>query len=150
MEMGVLPPAALLQGVPTLSRTPAAAVAVTPAQSGSQSQGAQTMVVQSPGPAAGVNIIGGLFMGEGLIPLPPKLVQYMVGLEFVEMAELMPEAWLFEEPAEEGVKIIGLPKRRKAPKQIFCAGCSAMVRWWQCWPQSSQAKSPNSWHTSHL
>ena len=121
-----MPPAALLHGVPTLPRTPATAVAVTPAQSGSQSQGAQATGVQSLGPAAGVNVIGGLFMGEGLIPLPPKLVHKIVSLEFVEMAELMPEAWLFEEPAEEGVKIMGLPKHRKAPiTDILC--------WLQCY-----------------
>ena len=37
-------------------------------------------------------------MGEGPIPLPKQLVQKIVGLEFVEMAELIPEAGLFEAP----------------------------------------------------
>lgn len=43
----------------------------------------------------------GQSLGEGLAPLPPKLVKKILSLEFVEMADLLPEAWLLEETSME-------------------------------------------------
>ena len=39
----------------------------------------------------------GSFMAEGLLPVPEKLAQKIICLEFVEMRELMPETWLHNE-----------------------------------------------------
>jgi len=35
-----------------------------------------------------------MFKGDGLIPLPPCLLKKIQAMEFVDMAELMPETWL--------------------------------------------------------
>ncbi len=51
-------------------------------------------------PSCGVP--AGLFLGGGLIPLPVRLVQRNLALEFVEMAKLVPEAWLSEATEAEG------------------------------------------------
>jgi hypothetical protein len=40
-------------------------------------------------------------MGDGLAPLPQKLVKRIVELGFVEMADLLPEAWLLKESSME-------------------------------------------------
>ena len=40
-------------------------------------------------------------LGEGLAPLPAKLLKRILSLEFVKMANLLPEAWLLEETAME-------------------------------------------------
>ena len=40
-------------------------------------------------------------LGEGLAPLPAKLWKRILSLEFVEMADLLPEAWLLEETVME-------------------------------------------------
>jgi hypothetical protein len=55
----------------------------------------------------------GTYLGEGLLPVPDKLVQKIVRLEYVEMRELMPETWLKDE--EEGKHTLSWPKRRAAP-----------------------------------
>ena len=39
-------------------------------------------------------------MAEGLLPVPEKLAQKIVLLEFVEMREMMPETWLNEETSK--------------------------------------------------
>ena len=40
-------------------------------------------------------------MRDGLAPLPQTLVKRILQLEFVEMADLLPEAWLLEETTME-------------------------------------------------
>ncbi len=70
-------------------------------------------IVQSCGVPAG------MFLGDGLMPLPARLVQRIAKLEFVEMAELHPKAWLSEATEAEGsVKCCGaavVAKRRRVP-----------------------------------
>ena len=39
-----------------------------------------------------VVVPAGMFLGEGLVPLPAKLVQCIICLEFVEMGDLLPES----------------------------------------------------------
>jgi hypothetical protein len=66
----------------------------------------------------------GAYLGEGLLPVPDKLVQKIVKLEFVEMRDLMPETWLLEE--EESKKTtLSLPHRRSAP-------VTDILQWLQC------------------
>ena len=36
----------------------------------------------------------GLYLGHGVMPLPQRLLAKILNLEFVEMQDLLPEAWL--------------------------------------------------------
>ena len=45
-------------------------------------------------PAATVAVPTGLFLGDGVLPLPQKLMKKIRALEFIEMRELLPEEWL--------------------------------------------------------
>ena len=65
-------------------------------------------------------------MGEGLIPLPQRLVQRIVNLEFVEMAELLPEAWLYDEVTEPASRCCSNALKRR--KTII----TDILRWAQC------------------
>ena len=100
-----------------------------PAISASQGNPVSVVSVPSASPAIAqlatiakpqVVVPAGMFLGEGLVPLPAKLVQRVVNLEFVEMYELLPESWLVAEgsDSESGghEKLLALfPKRRRAP-----------------------------------
>ena len=39
----------------------------------------------------------GMFMGVTMLPLPENLHRKILNLEYVEMADLRPEAWMLEE-----------------------------------------------------
>ena len=41
----------------------------------------------------------GLYLGDGVMPIPQKLVNKIVALEYIEMKQLLPESWLFEDNA---------------------------------------------------
>ena len=45
--------------------------------------------------------VAGVLLGDGLAPLPPKLIKRIQQLEFVEMADLLAEAWFLEESTME-------------------------------------------------
>ena len=86
-----------------------------------------------------VAVPAGMFLGEGLVPLPAKLVQCISNLEFVEMYELLPESWLAAEGNEvanngQARAVCIFPKRRK---------------WLECYRQGTQQRSRNSWPTKH-
>jgi len=53
-------------------------------------------------------------MAEGLLPVPDKLAQKIIRLEFVEMRELMPEMWMGEEE-ETSRNILTWPRRKVGP-----------------------------------
>ena len=67
-------------------------------------------------------ISAGSYMGEGLFPIPEKLVKKIIKLEFIEMHELLPEFWL---RGEESKTLLGLPRRKKAPT-------TNILQWLQC------------------
>ena len=65
-----------------------------------------------------VVVPAGMFLGEGLVPLPAKLVQCTICLEFVEMVELLLESWLAAESSDAEVsghaKVVSIfPKWRR-------------------------------------
>ena len=67
----------------------------------------------------------GHLLGEGLPPLPTKLVKKIVALEFVEMADLLPEAWLLDETAMEaqlmrqrGCHVVDGPPQKPVPRNV--------------------------------
>ena len=56
----------------------------------------------------------GSYFGEGLLPVPDKLVKKILKFEFIEMYELLPETWLRDEE-ESGKGLVGLHRRKSAP-----------------------------------
>ena len=83
------------------------------------------MSVAAPGLPANVGFPAGAYLGEGLLPVPEKLVQKIISLEFVEMWELMLETWLWEEE-ESSKHMITWPKRRSALVMDI-------LQWLQCY-----------------
>ena len=99
-------PASLSAGVTAITSSSATAVPTT-AAAATASQGLVAVIPSGatgatavPAAVASPAMVGHL-LGEGIAPLPPKLVKKITSLEFVEMADLLPEAWLLEETAME-------------------------------------------------
>ena len=69
-----------------------------------------------------------MFLGEGLVPLPAKLVQRIICLEFVEMAELLLESWLAAESSDTEVsghaKVVSIFPSGVGP----CNRCAGVVQ----------------------
>ncbi len=65
--------------------------------------GAEAGVVAVGGPGAADHgpivpaLPAGGYMGEGMLPIPEKVVRKILELAFVEMGDLMPEVWMREE-----------------------------------------------------
>ena len=83
-------------------------------------------------------------MGDGLAPLPQKLIKRILHLEFVEMADLLPEAWLLEETTMEAQL-----HRQKGP-------VTDIAVWVQCYATlvshclfSTLIKSQSLWRISY-
>ena len=55
-----------------------------------------------------------------MAPLPAKLLRKIIALEFVEMADLLPEAWLLDETAMEAQL-----RRQRGP-------VTDILQWIQC------------------
>ena len=60
----------------------------------------QTIVATSPTGLGNIQVPAGLYLGEGFLPLPQRQVDKIARLEYVEMAELQPEAWLLEDQGD--------------------------------------------------
>ena len=110
--LGVLPPSTSIAWVPAFGSS-----AVTPAVPSLAANAASSVVPSVASlPAVSTVTAGfpvGSYLGEGLLPVPDKLAQKIVRLEYVEMRELMPETWLKED--EEARNTLSWPKRRAAP-----------------------------------
>ena len=93
--MGVMPQ--LSAKVPLLPSIPATGNTILPSTghsaTGSIAPSAGSMA-HSQAVSSGTQVVvpAGMFLGEGLVPLPAKLVQRIICLEFVEMAELLLES----------------------------------------------------------
>ena len=79
------------------------------------------MVAPAVAPVASSIVLmpAGGYTGEGLLPIPERLE------EFVEMRDLMPETWLREEE-ESARNTLSLPRRRTAP-------VTNILQWLQCY-----------------
>ena len=66
-----------------------------------------------------------MFMGDGLVPTPKKLLNKICNLEFIEMQELMPENWpdLFTEEQSKLHSIFGGEKRAPPVMNITWIEC---------------------------
>ena len=113
VAMGVMPPAASLPPMPVISSGSISAPVL-----GSQLQAQQMAMsslgiplipatVMTPGISSSatsgqsVMLPGGMYLGDGVMPLPQRLVKKILELQFVEMFELQPEAWLMESLEED-------------------------------------------------
>ena len=68
---------------------------------------------------------GGGYMGEGLLPIPDRMVKQILDLAFVEMRDLMPEVWLRDEDETGGSRnVLVLPRKQSALIDI--------TQWTQC------------------
>ena len=75
-------------------------------------------------------IPAGLYLGEGLLPVPEKLVpeklvRMILKLEFIEMRDLIPKIWMSEE--EDTNKTISIVLRRRPVLM------TDILQWLQCY-----------------
>ena len=63
-------------------------------------------------------------MGEGVLPIPDKLLRNVLNLEFIEMTELLPETWLWDEE-ESSKNVLMFPKKKASPT-------TDILQWFQC------------------
>ena len=67
-----------------------------------------------------------LFAADGICPLPEQLRKKILNLEYVDMAELRPESWLFHSDTDSATPLQGLFQRRKEP-------VTDLAVWIQCY-----------------
>ena len=67
----------------------------------------------------------GMFMGDSMFPLPENLRRKILNLEYIEMADLRPEAWMLEEEFTDKT-LAALFKHRKEP-------VTDILVWVQCY-----------------
>ena len=81
-----------------------------------------------PAVAAASSVLqGALTLGESLTPLPAKLVQKILELRYIEMSELLPEAWLLQQDSSASQNpLIAQFRRQKGP-------VSDILQWVQCY-----------------
>ena len=109
--MGTIPRAGLLPTLPTFGRMGTV-----------MSPGGPPPLIRLPASSAAASmsvpitaplVTTGMFMGNTLLPLPPKLVKKIVSLDYVDMSELRPESWLMEEEGQQQGKCCHAPNRKK-------------------------------------
>jgi len=61
-----------------------------------------------------IQVPAGLYLREEFLPLPQRLVDKIARFEYVEMAELQPEAWLLENQSDTKY-CLSIPKPRRRP-----------------------------------
>ena len=101
--LGIVPPASLLASMPTFSAPPTAAAMPVLAMP------SDPMPSTAPGTPLATPLRVG---GQQSWALPAKLVKRILDLEYVDMAELVPDSWCFQEE-EEASKCCHQPKRHR-------------------------------------
>ena len=148
-SLSILPSPSALAGLPaitTLTTMPPSLVvgpsggapATVPAGTAHSGSGALTWLSSSAGVSSGsaglLNILplslarvlpptGGVYVGEGLPPIPPKLAAKILKWEIVEMAEMLPEYWPGAKSDEDDSK--------RAPTRHTCQ-VNEIFTWIQC------------------
>lgn len=49
-----------------------------------------------------LSVPAGLFLGDGVLPLPQRLMRKILALDFIEMRELLPEEWVTASDQDDG------------------------------------------------
>ena len=123
-SLGAMPPPEALRGIPSVPTLGSAgsvpptshaildSLAVTP-------QGNSSVLcnlLPRLGQASESSLTAGIYVGEGLLPVPAKLAEKITRWEFVDMAELLPECWSSFGPKESvsapGTRFGGYRRRR--------------------------------------
>ena len=99
-----------------------------------------TDVPPTPGESAYMSSEG-VYIGEGLPPVPAKLARKIRAGEFIEMDELLPEVWTMKKGGEPE------PKRRCGRFWIFLDGFSVLEFMSVSGACSHQPQSQSSWYT---
>ena len=131
--LGAMPSLASLASLPTVNANPSTsastlggAVSLTLANGNPTPIAASGLVNLLPlaGSGSSPQTAGGVYVGEGLPPVPRRLADKICRWEFVDMAEMLPEFWpqLRDEDADRR----GATPRRK-PKQV-----TEFTTWLQC------------------
>ena len=107
--LGSLPPSSAISWVPVFSANEGLSIPTM-----STTSAAISVVPSITTLTSAVGVSAGSYLGEGLMPVPEKLANKIIKLEFVEMQDLMPETWLLEEE-ESNRAVLSLPRRRSAP-----------------------------------
>ena len=107
VSMGVVPPGRAISWLSTMDTGSASRPAVPTVGGGCGLELAAMVAVAPSLPAGG-------YMGEGLLPIPDKLVKKITNLEFVELREMLPEVWLREEKEAATRNVLVLPRRKTA------------------------------------
>ena len=94
---------------------------------GGSSSGRIASLLQDLSPMEGTNSSsstkgGGIYVGDSLLPIPPKIVDKVCRWEFVEMYELLPEFWVQKE--EETNAKAASRQRQREGSRISMFGCS--------------------------
>ena len=138
--MGIVPPATSLAtnpAPPPLIPLNQISLTTNPMVSCSVSPPTQTLPQQ-------VTVSTGMFMGNAMLPLPEHLRKRILNLEYIEMADLHPEAWLFEEKSTN--KTLATVQRGSGYKH----SAVGLVLHTTSGSFSSGAPPSISWHTWQL
>ena len=112
--LGVMPPPSALPLLPSFS---AASTSTSAAAQPITAAAVQPTLLGAAQTTPSVVVPTGLFLGDGLLPLPQKLMRRIIALEFVEMRELLPEEWLHSvtEESDNHSCCNSAVKKKKAP-----------------------------------
>ena len=101
----------------------------------------QKIAVTSPTGLGHIQVPAGLYLREEFLPLPQCMVDKIARFEYVEMAELQPEAWLLENQSDTKY-CLSIPKPRRPP-------VTDVLTWVQCFTSLGKVHGIPS-HSSHI
>ena len=117
--MGVVPPSGSISWLNTLGEGSSGRVMIPPVGAGVSGGMDVSSIVTPSLPAGG-------YMGEGLLPIPEKLVKKILNLDFVELREMLPEAWLREEEEVSSKMCWSSRRGRLLRSPILFCGCKCL------------------------
>ena len=97
-------------------------------------------VPPTPGESAYVSTVG-VYIGEGLPPVPAKLARKIRAGEFIEMDELLPEVWTMKEGESQNLR-----EDVEGGSWIFLHGFNVLEFMSVSGACSHQPQSQSSWH----
>ena len=74
-------------------------------------------------------LVASLYLGDGVVPVPDKLLKRIWALEFIEMSQLLPEAWVQDAFAESSSHCCHDARSNKPIRK----GVTSIFSWIQCY-----------------
>ena len=109
--LGVLPSLVLLPSLPIFSTSASLAVQSLASVLSHPSSSSSSSAAGVEAAAGATMVPAGGYFGEGLLPVPEKLMKKIPKFEFIEMYELLPKTWPRDED-ESGKGLVGLLVKR--------------------------------------